>query len=121
MKKKIIIKESELKKFVKKFINEQPKSVEQDSLSDMLEEKYQEIVVEVKSALESGDIKKMNEIYDTKIFELNKNLHKVNNLEIVNKFAELEDSLIDYIELEKEYSSIKAEFDKSAEDLKSLL
>jgi len=63
----------------------------------------------------------LDEIYDTKIFDLTKVLHKVpKNMEIVTKFNELEDSLIDYIELYKQHLNLKQELDKSLEDLESL-
>lgn len=121
MKKKFIITESKLERFVKNFINENLETpTEKDSLTEMLEEKYQEIIGELKLAIDENNIQKIGEIYDTKIFDLNKNLHKVKDIDIVDKFAELEDGLIDYIEIQKEYSTIKEELDRSLENLKSL-
>jgi signal recognition particle GTPase len=85
-----------------------------------MENKYQELIEEIKEAFDKDDIDTLNEIYDEKIFDLTKNLSKIQNVETVNKFNNLEDILIGYIELHKEYTSIKDELDKSAEELESL-
>jgi len=122
MKKKLIIKESELEQFVKNFLTEEQLELDfpKDSLTELMENKYQELIEEIKEAFDKDDIDTLNEIYDEKIFELTKNLNKVQNVEMVNKFNNLEDILIGYIELHKEYTSIKDELDKSAEELESL-
>ena len=122
MKKKLLIKESELKEFVENFLNEEQLELDfpKDSLTEMMEEKYQEIVTELNEALEKNDFEKMNDIYDEKIFNITKNLHKTQGIKIVDKFNMLEDVLIDYLELHKEYSAIKNELDKSEEELKNL-
>jgi uncharacterized coiled-coil protein SlyX len=122
MKKKLIIKESELEQFVKNFLTEEQLELDfpKDSLTELMENKYQELIEEIKEAFDKDDIDTLNEIYDEKIFDLTKNLSKVQNVEMVNKFNNLEDILIGYIELHKEYTSIKDELDKSAEELESL-
>jgi len=122
MKKKLIIKESELEQFVKNFLTEEQLELDfpKDSLTELMENKYQELIEEIKEAFDKDDINTLNEIYDEKIFDLTKNLSKVQNVEMVNKFNNLEDILIGYIELHKEYTSIKDELDKSAEELESL-
>lgn len=122
MKKNLIIKESELEQFVKKFLTEEQLELDfpKDSLTELMENKYQELIEEIKEAFDKDDINTLNEIYDEKIFDLTKNLSKVQNVEMVNKFNNLEDILIGYIELHKEYTSIKDELDKSAEELESL-
>lgn len=122
MKKKLIIKESELEQFVKNFLTEEQLELDfpKDSLTELMENKYQELIEEIKEAFDKDDIDTLNEIYDEKIFDLTKNLSKVQNVEMVNKFNNLEDILIGYIELHKEYTSIKEELDKSAEELESL-
>ena len=122
MKKKLIIKESELEQFVKNFLTEEQLELDfpKDSLTELMENKYQELIEEIKEAFDKDDIDTLNEIYDEKIFDLTKNLNKVQNVEMVNKFNNLEDILIGYIELHKEYTSIKDELDKSAEELESL-
>lgn len=122
MKKKLIIKESELDQFVKNFLTEEQLELDfpKDSLTELMENKYQELIEEIKEAFDKDDIDTLNEIYDEKIFDLTKNLSKVQNVEMVNKFNNLEDILIGYIELHKEYTSIKDELDKSAEELESL-
>jgi cytochrome b involved in lipid metabolism len=124
MKKKLIIKESELEGFVKNFLNENQLELDfpKDSLTEMLEMKYQEIVDEIKSAIEQGNVDSLEMIYDEKIFNLTKNLHKLpKGEEIVNKFNTLEDALIDYTELHKEYQKIKNELDDTLENLNDLL
>jgi uncharacterized coiled-coil protein SlyX len=122
MKKKLIIKESDLEQFVKNFLTEEQLELDfpKDSLTELMENKYQELIEEIKEAFDKDDIDTLNEIYDEKIFDLTKNLSKVQNVEMVNKFNNLEDILIGYIELHKEYTSIKDELDKSAEELESL-
>ena len=122
MKKKLIIKESELEQFVKNFLTEEQLELDfpKDSLTELMENKYQELIEEIKEAFDKDDIDTLNEIYDEKIFDLTKNLSKIQNVETVNKFNNLEDILIGYIELHKEYTSIKDELDKSAEELESL-
>ena len=105
MKKKLIIKESELEQFVKNFLTEEQLELDfpKDSLTELMENKYQELIEEIKEAFDKDDINTLNEIYDEKIFDLTKNLSKVQNVEMVNKFNNLEDILIGYIELHKEY------------------
>jgi|688.fasta_scaffold01248_13 uncharacterized protein YpuA (DUF1002 family) len=122
MKKKLIIKESDLEQFVKNFLTEEQLELDfpKDSLTELMENKYQELIEEIKEAFDKDDIDTLNEIYDEKIFDLTKNLSKIQNVETVNKFNNLEDILIGYIELHKEYTSIKDELDKSAEELESL-
>lgn len=124
MKKKLIIKESELEQFVKNFLTEEQLESDfpKDSLTEMMEEKYQEIVDEIKAAIDYDDVDSLEKIYDEKIFNLTKNLHKVpQDMEIVGKFNQLEDALIDYTELHKEYKKIKEELDKTLENLNDLL
>jgi hypothetical protein len=122
MKKKLIITESDLEQFVKNFLTEEQLELDfpKDSLTELMENKYQELIEEIKEAFDKDDIDTLNEIYDEKIFDLTKNLSKIQNVETVNKFNNLEDILIGYIELHKEYTSIKDELDKSAEELESL-
>jgi uncharacterized coiled-coil protein SlyX len=122
MKKKLIIKESDLEQFVKNFLTEEQLELDfpKDSLTELMENKYQELIEEIKEAFDKDVIDTLNEIYDEKIFDLTKNLSKIQNVETVNKFNNLEDILIGYIELHKEYTSIKDELDKSAEELESL-
>lgn len=122
--KKLIITESELEQFVKNFLTEEQLELDfpKDSLTEMMEEKYQEIVSEIKTAIESGDIDSLEMIYDEKIFNLTKNLYKVpQSSEIVTKFSRLEDALIDYTELYKEHRKIKEELDSTLENLNNLL
>jgi len=124
MKKKLIIKESELEGFVKNFLNENQLELDfpKDSLTEMLEMKYQEIVDEIKSAIENEDIDSLERIYDEKMFSLTKNLHKLPKGEgIIEKFNALEDTLIDYTELHKEYQKIKNELDDTLDNLIGLL
>lgn len=124
MKKKLIIKESELEEFVKNFLTEEQLEFDfpKDSLTEMMEEKYQEIVDEIKSAIEEADIDSLESIYDEKIFNITKQLHKVpQSMKIVDKFNQLEDVLIDYTELYKEHQKIKEELDKTLKDLNNLL
>jgi uncharacterized coiled-coil protein SlyX len=111
-----------LEQFVKNFLTEEQLELDfpKDSLTELMENKYQELIEEIKEAFDKDDIDTLNEIYDEKIFDLTKNLSKVQNVEMVNKFNNLEDILIGYIELHKEYTSIKDELDKSAEELESL-
>lgn len=122
--KKLIITESELDRFVKNFLTEEQLELDspKDSLTEMMEEKYQEIVSEIKTAIESGDVDSLEMIYDEKIFNLTKNLYKVpQSSEIVTKFSQLEDALIDYTELYKEHRKIKEELDSTLENLNDLL
>ena len=122
--KKLVITESDLERFVKNFLTEEQLELDfpKDSLTEMMEEKYQEIVSEIKTAIESGDIDSLEMIYDEKIFNLTKNLHKVpQSSEIVTKFSQLEDALIDYTELYKEHRKIKEELDSTLENLNDLL
>jgi hypothetical protein len=124
MKKKLIIKESELEEFVKNFLTEEQLEFDfpKDSLTEMMEEKYQEIVDEIKSAIEEADIDSLESIYDEKIFNITKQLHKVpQGMKIVDKFNQLEDILIDYTELYKEHQKIKEELDRTLENLNDLL
>ena len=124
MKKKLIIKESELEEFVKNFLTDEQLEFDfpKDSLTEMMEEKYQEIVDEIKSAIEEADIDSLESIYDEKIFNITKQLHKVpQSMKIVDKFNQLEDVLIDYTELYKEHQKIKEELDKTLKDLNNLL
>jgi uncharacterized coiled-coil protein SlyX len=111
-----------LEQFVKNFLTEEQLELDfpKDSLTELMENKYQELIEEIKEAFDKDDIDTLNEIYDEKIFDLTKNLSKIQNVETVNKFNNLEDILIGYIELHKEYTSIKDELDKSAEELESL-
>ena len=122
--KKLVITESDLERFVKNFLTEEQLELDfpKDSLTEMMEEKYQEIVSEIKTAIESGDIDSLEMIYDEKIFNLTKNLYKVpQSSEIVTKFSQLEDALIDYTELYKEHRKIKEELDSTLENLIDLL
>ena len=122
--KTLVITESDLERFVKNFLTEEQLELDfpKDSLTEMMEEKYQEIVSEIKTAIESGDIDSLEMIYDEKIFNLTKNLHKVpQSSEIVTKFSQLEDALIDYTELYKEHRKIKEELDSTLENLNDLL
>ena len=122
--KKLVITESDLERFVKNFLTEEQLELDfpKDSLTEMMEEKYQEIVSEIKTAIESGDIDSLEMIYDEKIFNLTKNLHKVpQSSKIVTKFHQLEDALIDYTELYKEHRKIKEELDSTLENLNDLL
>lgn len=120
--KKLIITESDLERFVKNFLTEEQLDFPKDSLTEMMEEKYQEIVSEIKTAIESGDIDSLEMIYDEKIFNLTKNLHKFpQSSKIVTKFHQLEDTLINYTELYKEHRKIKEELDSTLENLNDLL
>jgi len=101
MSKKILIKETELEKFVKGFIKENVIPTE-GTLDEMLEEKYQEIISEVKTAIDNNDIDMLDEIYDTKIFDITKSLHNNKDLNMVTKFIDLEESVINYIEINKQ-------------------
>lgn len=124
MKKKLIIKESELKKFVDDFLNENQLKLDfpKDSITEMLEEKYQEIVEDIKAAIDYDDADSLEKIYDEKIFPLNKNLHKLpSDTDIVNKFIELEDAIVDYTELHKEFKKIEEELETTLDNLKDLL
>lgn len=123
MKKKLIIKESELEQFVKNFLTEEQLELDfpKDSLTEMMEEKYQEIVDEIKSAIEYDDADSLERIYDEKIFPLTKNLHKIQGNQVVEKFNKLEDALIDYTELHKEHQKMKEELDRTLENLNDLL
>lgn len=124
MKKKLIIKESELKKFVDDFLNENQLKLDfpKDSITEMLEEKYQEIVEDIKAAIDYDDADSLEKIYDEKIFPLNKNLHKLpSDTDIVNKFIELEDAIVDYTELNKEFKKMKEELEITLDNLRDLL
>jgi len=124
MKKKLIIKESELKKFVDDFLNENQLKLDfpKDSITEMLEEKYQEIVEDIKAAIDYDDADSLEKIYDEKIFPLNKNLHKLpSDTDIVNKFIELEDTIVDYTELNKEFKKMKEELEITLDNLRDLL
>lgn len=124
MKKKLLIKESDLEKFVENFLKEGQLEIDfpKDSLTEMLEAKYEEIIEEVAYALQEDDIETLDNIYDTKIFNLTKTLHKIpQNMEIVHKFNELEDALIDYVELKRQQMSLQKEIDDSLDELQSLL
>jgi hypothetical protein len=113
-----------LEGFVKNFLNENQLELDfpKDSLTEMLEMKYQEIVDEIKSAIENEDIDSLERIYDEKMFSLTKNLHKLPKGEgIIEKFNALEDTLIDYTELHKEYQKIKNELDDTLDNLIGLL
>jgi uncharacterized protein YktB (UPF0637 family) len=123
-----------LEGFVKNFLNENQLELEfpKDSLTEMLEEKYEEVIDDIRNYIddayfESKDhsyigVDGLETIYDEKIFTLTKNLHKVpKGGEIIDKFNQLEDALIDYTELHKEYQKIKNELDKTFEDLNKLL
>jgi hypothetical protein len=134
MKKKLIIKESELEGFVKNFLSENQLELgfPKDSLTEMLEEKYENVVEEIKDIIDEAyfenkdhsyiNVNKLEDIYDEKIFSLTKNLHKLpKGEEIIEKFNTLEDALIDYTELYKEYQKIKNELDTTFENLNRLL
>ena len=144
--KKLIITESELEQFVKNFLTEENLGEDEgksyrkkmrkddgggnqssnDSFSNLIDHfitiRYQEIISEIKTAIESGDIDSLEMIYDEKIFNLTKNLHKVpQSSKIVTKFNQLEDVLVDYIELYKEHRKIKEELDRTLENLNDFL
>lgn len=144
--KKLIITESELEQFVKNFLTEEDLGEDEgksyrekmrkkvggsnqsgnDSFSNLIDHfitiRYQEIISEIKTVIESGDIDSLEMIYDEKIFNLTKNLHKVpQNSKIVTKFNQLEDVLVDYIELYKEHRKIKEELDRTLENLNDFL
>jgi hypothetical protein len=117
--KKILIKENELENFVKGYLKENVMPTE-GTLNEMLEEKYQEIISEVKIAIENNDVDLLDEIYDAKIFEITKSLHKNKNLNMVNKFMDLEESVINYIEINKQYSIIRKDLNESSKKLRRL-
>ena len=142
MKKKILIKESELNQLVEialkeykmdtpsqfyKNIDKEDDSSsqlelefpdqEKDDVTIMLEERYDEIVEEIRTTLETGG--SLDPIYDDKIFPLWKELHKLGDIDIVIKFNQLEDDIINFIEVDKEFEKIKEERDSTLESLKN--
>lgn len=142
MKKKILIKENELEMFVKSILKERSgeqlsldftDTDELDSITQMLKDKLQEVKGKVSSILSNGDIDdssyaELESIHD-EIFELWKHLNnydyntEVDNsaYQIVEDFNTLEDFLVSYLEIYKEYKSIKEELDSSYKDLTDFL
>jgi hypothetical protein len=133
MKKKILIKEVDLDNLVKGIINEVDNgqleldfdSVEDNSVIEMLTERYNEIVEEVKEAISScpnNCYEKLEDIHDNKIFELWRHVDKVaSSDDIIEKFNDLEDFIIDYIELGKEKERIDDELRNSLDNLQNHL
>lgn len=133
MKKKILIKEVDLDNLVKGIINEVDNGQleldfdngEDNSVIEMLTERYNEIVEEVKEAISScpsNCYEKLEDIHDNKIFELWRQVDKVSSSDdIIEKFNDLEDFIIDYIELGKEKERIDDELRNSLDNLQNHL
>lgn len=133
MKKKILIKEVDLDNLVKGIINEVDNgqleldfgSEEDTSVVEMLTERYNEIVQEVKDAIESCEnncYEKLEDIHDNKIFELWRHVDKISSSDdIIEKFNDLEDFIIDYIEIGKEKERIEEELRNSLDNLQNHL
>jgi len=143
MKKKILIKEGDLDKLIEEALNEYKtvsptqfyKNIdgdndseqlefdfpneEKDTVIEMLEEKYDEIIGEVREALINGG--SLDSIYDNKLFPLWKELHKLGDVDIVHKFNHLEDSIVNIVELSNEYHKMKEELDSSITELKEII
>jgi hypothetical protein len=142
MKKKVLIKETDLIGLIqetikKRGINEDNQLSldfgDNDPMLDLLEDKFNEIISEIKDivldegrlvdghAMDEDSYDNLESIYDDKIFPLWKQLHKLGNTEIGAKFNELEDFIVDFLEIYKEHSSIKKEMDSSLKSLEDFV
>ena len=139
MKRKILIKEGELENLVKMTLKEfkDPYSIddqleldfpneEANSIIEMLTENYDEIIIEIGNILsncESVDCgEELNKIHEEKIFPIWQHIYKVsNNNLILDKFNELEDIIIDYIELSRESKKLNDELEETKDDLNNLI
>ena len=142
MKKKVLIKETDLIGLIqetikKRNINEDSQLSldfgDKDPVLDLLEDKFNEIISEIKDivldegrlvdghAMDEDSYDNLESIYDDKIFPLWKQLHKLGNTEIGTKFNELEDFIVDFLEIYKEHSSMKKEMDSSLKSLEDFV
>ena len=142
MKKKVLIKETDLIGLIqetikKRGINEDNQLSldfgDNDPMLDLLEDKFNEIISDIKDmvldegrlvdghAMDEDSYDNLESIYDDKIFPLWKQLHKLGNTEIGAKFNELEDFIVDFLEIYKEHSSIKKEMDSSLKSLEDFV
>ena len=142
MKKKVLIKETDLIGLIqetikKRGINEDNQLSldfgDNDPMLDLLEDKFNEIISDIKDmvldegrlvdghAMDEDSYDNLESIYDDKIFPLWKQLHKLGNTEIGTKFNELEDFIVDFLEIYKEHSSIKKEMDSSLKSLEDFV
>lgn len=151
MKKKILLKEAELKKLVPKLLEDVIKEYqfkksnaeqlemdfpsEDDTIVSLLEEKYKEIIQEVKRdkyfQLEGWDEEaydSLNSIYDNKIFPIWREIDSLDtpyssserlNI-IIDKFSELENVIVTCLETYKEWKTLNEEFVNSTQELKNL-
>lgn len=156
MKRKVIVKGTDLENFVKNVIKENYQTEDEDQLSldfsgdeeaeynsvlDMLEERYNDIVREITQIFSGCQERSeecyntLNEIHDEKIFPLWRELEKIpydysskdrpkshtRKSSIVEKFNDLEDSLVSYLEIYKEYWKLEEEYKNSIMNLNSIL
>lgn len=142
MKKKVLIKETDLIGLIqetikKRGINEDNQLSldfgDKDPMLDLLEDKFNEIISDIKDivldggrlvdghAMDEDSYNNLESIYDDKIFPLWKQLHKLGNTKISAKFNDLEDFIVDFLEIYKEHSSIKKEMDNSLKSLEDFV
>jgi len=142
MKKKVLIKETDLIGLIQETIKK--RGINEDNqlsldfgdnnpMLDLLEDKFNEIISDIKDlvlddgrlvdghAMDEDSYDNLESIYDDKIFPLWKQLHKLGNTEIGAKFNELEDFIVDFLEIYKEHSSIKKEMDSSLKSLEDFV
>ena len=131
MKKNFLIKEADIVKMVQETLD--ARTLGKNGVEEILEEKYQEIIDEIKEtvlddgrlvsaeSMDENSYSTLENIYDNKIFPLYKELHKIDQNEITLKFNELEDMVVDFLEIYREHSVIKKEMDDVLNSLEGLI
>jgi len=131
MKKNFLIKEADIVKMVQETLD--ARTLGKNGVEEILEEKYQEIIDEIKEtvlddgrlvsaeSMDENSYNTLENIYDNKIFPLYKELHKIGQNEITLKFNELEDMVVDFLEIYREHSVIKKEMDDVLNSLEGLI
>lgn len=137
MKKKILIKENELDNLVKNILNEREQleleleGDENDTLASLMEGKYESIINEIRDEMSlfnstmvqsSKLYEDMERIHSKEIFPLWRELDKIQNPGertsiIIDKFHELEDNIVNWLETYTEWSRINEELEESTYEL----
>ena len=150
MKKKIIVEKSDLENLVKSVIKEQdfdnseeyPFDVEtnqqlemdfpdeaDNSVVELLNHRYEEFTNNISNIMSECDMisnpsecEDKLELIHEEIFNIWREMDNLSmSEEHVEKFSELEEAVVDLIETSKQYSSIKALYDESIENLKDVI
>jgi len=139
MKKKIIVEKSDLENLVKSVIKENEQlgldfpeeEIEaiDGSVIELLNDKYEEFSNSISNILSECDMisnpsecEDKLELVHEEIFNIWREMDNLSiSEEYVEKFSELEEAVVDLIETSKQYSSIKALYDESIENLKDVI